>query len=56
MLQAVWLPLDIRIPHTVEMLADSMVHAGALVVLLVPAQAHAGDALPTAALRPQAHH
>jgi hypothetical protein len=34
MLGAHYLPLEVRIPHTLEILADSFVHAGLLVVLL----------------------
>jgi len=35
MLGADYMPLAIRIPHTLEILADSFVHAGLLVILLV---------------------
>lgn len=34
MLYATWLPLYVRLPHTVEILADELVYAGALVFLL----------------------
>jgi hypothetical protein len=34
MLYATWLPLYVRIPHTLEILADEFVYAGALVWLL----------------------
>ncbi len=36
MLQAIWLPPSLRGAHSLEMLADSFVHAAALVFLLVP--------------------
>ena len=36
MLQAVWLPLSLRGAHSIEILADSLTHAAALVFLLVP--------------------
>ncbi len=34
MLYATWLPLYVRLPHTLEILADEFVYAGALVLLL----------------------
>lgn len=34
MLYATWLPLYVRVPHTLEIFADEFVYAGALVVLL----------------------
>lgn len=34
MLYATWLPLYVRLPHTIEILADEFVYAGALVLLL----------------------
>lgn len=34
MLYATWLPLYVRLPHTLEILADEFVYAGVLVVLL----------------------
>ena len=36
MLQAIWLPVGLRTAHSLEILADSFVHAAALVFLLVP--------------------
>ncbi|MGA9191914.1 MAG: hypothetical protein WBZ24_09295 [Anaerolineales bacterium] len=36
MLVATWLPVYVRFPHTLEILADEFVYAGALVWLLVP--------------------
>jgi hypothetical protein len=36
MLQAIWLPAVMRAAHSLEILADSYVHAAALVFLLVP--------------------
>jgi len=36
MLQAIWLPVGLRAAHSLEILADSLAHAGALVLLLVP--------------------
>ena len=38
MLQAIWLPLDLRTAHSIEILADSFSHAAVLVYLLVPKQ------------------
>jgi hypothetical protein len=38
LLQAVWMPMALRVPHTLEILADSMVYAWMLVGLLVPAR------------------
>jgi tryptophan-rich sensory protein len=40
MLGAYYMPLNIRIPHTLEILADSFTHAGVLVVLLAKGGAH----------------
>lgn len=40
MLAAYYMPLTIRIPHTLEILADSFTHAGVLVVLLAKGGAH----------------
>jgi hypothetical protein len=34
MLSSTWLPLYVRVPHTLEILADEFVYAGALVLLL----------------------
>jgi len=34
MLSAYWMPLSIRVPHTLEIMADEFVYAGALVILL----------------------
>jgi hypothetical protein len=34
--QAYWLPLELRIPHTIELLADSFIQAGFYVWLLLP--------------------
>jgi hypothetical protein len=34
MLAATYMPLSVRVPHTLEILADSFVHAGLLVLLL----------------------
>jgi hypothetical protein len=34
MLGAYYMPLAVRVPHTLEILADSFTHAGLLVVLL----------------------
>lgn len=39
MLYATWLPLYVRVPHTLEILADEFVYAGALVFLLRRAKA-----------------
>lgn len=39
MLYATWLPLYVRVPHLLEILADEFVYAGALVLLLGRAQA-----------------
>jgi hypothetical protein len=36
MLAATYMPLSVRVPHTLEILADSLVHAGLLVLLLWP--------------------
>jgi hypothetical protein len=44
MLAATYMPLSVRLPHTLEILADSFVHAGLLVLLL--AQRRAGVARP----------
>jgi hypothetical protein len=33
-LVAYWLPVSLRLPHALEILADEFVYAGALVVLL----------------------
>lgn len=44
MLAATYMPLSVRIPHTLEILADSFVHAGLLVLLLVGVRA--GQARP----------
>jgi hypothetical protein len=38
LLQAVWMPMALRVPHTLEILADSMVYTWMLVGLLVPAR------------------
>jgi hypothetical protein len=38
LVQAVWMPMALRVPHTLEILADSMVYAWLLVGLLVPAR------------------
>jgi len=40
MLGAYYMPLAVRIPHTLEILADSFVHAGLLVVLLSKGNSH----------------
>jgi hypothetical protein len=40
MLGAYYMPLNIRIPHTLEILADSFTYAGVLVVLLAKGGAH----------------
>jgi hypothetical protein len=40
MLGAYYMPLNIRIPHTLEILADSLTYAGVLVVLLAKGGAH----------------
>jgi hypothetical protein len=40
MLAAYYMPLTIRVPHTLEILADSFTHAGVLVVLLAKGGAH----------------
>jgi hypothetical protein len=36
MLAATYMPFSVRVPHTLEILADSFVHAGLLVLLLWP--------------------
>jgi hypothetical protein len=36
MMQAIWLPATLRVVHSLEILADSFVHAAVLVFLLVP--------------------
>jgi len=41
------MPLAIRIPHTLEILADSFVHAGLLVILLVGSNLVHHEALQT---------
>ncbi len=41
MIQAAWMPLALRIPHTLEILADSMAWAWMIVGLLVPKRAAA---------------
>jgi hypothetical protein len=38
LIQASWLPLGLRVGHSLEILADSLVYAWALVVLLVPVE------------------
>ena len=38
LIQASWLPVGLRVGHSLEILADSFVYAWALVVLLVPAR------------------
>jgi len=40
MLGAYYMPLNIRIPHTLEILADSFAYAGVLVVLLAKGGSH----------------
>jgi hypothetical protein len=40
MLGAYYMPLAVRVPHTLEILADSMAYAGTLVVLLAKGGAH----------------
>jgi hypothetical protein len=40
MLGATYMPLAIRIPHTLEILADSFAHAGVLVLLLAKGGVH----------------
>ncbi len=35
MLAADWMPVSVRLPHTIEILADEFVYAGVLVVLLM---------------------
>ena len=47
MLVADYMPLAIRIPHTLEILADSFVHAGLLVILLVGSNLVHHEALQT---------
>ncbi len=42
MLQAYWFPLTMRVAHSLEILADSLVYAGALVALLFPGGQRAG--------------
>lgn len=39
MLASTWMPLSVRVPHTLEILADSFVYAGVLVLLLAPRRA-----------------
>lgn len=39
MLVATWMPLYVRFPHTLEILADEFVYAGLLTVLLLPRRA-----------------
>ena len=48
MLAADYMPLAIRIPHTLEILADSFVQAGLLVILLVGSKAVYQEALQSA--------
>jgi hypothetical protein len=42
MLISTWLPLYVRIPHTLEMLADEFVYAGLLVLLVTRGKAPSG--------------
>ncbi len=49
MLLAYWMPLTLRVPHTLEILADSFVYAGVLVLLLVKGAAPAQQQQPAAA-------
>ena len=39
MLSATWMPLSVRVPHTLEILADEFVYAGLLVLLLAGREA-----------------
>jgi hypothetical protein len=48
MLYATWLPLYVRVPHTLEIFADEFVYAGALVLLLGKGQLFARRAQPAA--------
>lgn len=43
MLQSFWLPPVMRVAHSLEILADSLVHAAALVFLLVPPRSIAAE-------------
>ncbi len=52
MLAATYMPLSVRIPHTLEILADSFVHAG-LLVLLLGVKREAGPAPASPVLRPK---
>jgi hypothetical protein len=54
MLQSYWLPASMRFAHSLEIMADSFVHAGALVYLLVKGPAGVA-ARPAAVLQPHPH-
>ena len=51
MLASDWMPLSVRVPHTLEILADSFVYAGALVLLLTQSRV-ASDQAQNAVGRP----
>jgi hypothetical protein len=40
MLGAYYMPLEVRLPHTLEILVDSFAYAGVLVILLVKSDSH----------------
>jgi hypothetical protein len=48
MVQASWLPLEIRLIHSVELFADAMAYAGVLAVLLGTSGTNCRGALPQA--------
>jgi hypothetical protein len=54
MLIATWLPVYVRFPHTLEILADEFLYAGALVWLLVPRSASEAEPMPSEAGSPSA--
>jgi hypothetical protein len=45
MLAAYWMPVSVRLPHSLEILADEFVYAGALVMLLMPGRSTTRTAL-----------
>ncbi len=50
MLAAYWMPVSVRLPHSLEILADEFVYAGALVLLLMPASSTMRAALAGASV------
>jgi hypothetical protein len=48
MLAAYWMPVSVRLPHSLEIFADEFVYAGALVMLLMPGRSTTRAALSNA--------